>query len=192
MDVPEGVIEACKKGDADAFERLVQLTHKDVYSLAYRMMGNPEDAAEASQDTYLKLLRAIKTFRGDSKFSTWLYRVTSNVCLTTLRKRARRGQEASLDSEDWMEIATEEAGPDEQAERAWDKRRVEGGLRQLPENYRVVIVMKDIYGMAMKEMASQLKITESAVKVRLFRARRRLKDILTESSPEKEDGTQAR
>jgi RNA polymerase sigma-70 factor (ECF subfamily) len=191
MDVPDSVIEACKRGDADAFERLVQLTQKDVYSLAYRMMGNPDDAAEASQDTYLKLLRVIRSFRGDAKFSTWLYRVTSNVCLTTLRKRSRRAQEVALDSEDWTEVASEAEGPQEQAERAWDKQRVERALTQISENYRVVVVMKDIYGFPISHIAKELKVSESAVKVRLFRARRRLKDILTEPSTEKNDGTQA-
>ncbi|MEO7802941.1 MAG: sigma-70 family RNA polymerase sigma factor, partial [Actinomycetota bacterium] len=78
MDVPQSVIEACKRAEPGAFEELIACTHKDVYSLALRLVGNPDDAADVTQETYIKLLRTIKQFRGDSKFSTWLYRVTSN------------------------------------------------------------------------------------------------------------------
>ena len=82
MDVPTEVIERCQQGDPLAFEELIRLSQRDVYSLALRLTGNPDDAAEVAQETYLRLLRSIKSFRGEAKFSTWLYRVTSSVAIT--------------------------------------------------------------------------------------------------------------
>jgi RNA polymerase sigma-70 factor (ECF subfamily) len=79
LEVPSEVIEGCKAGDQESFKELIRLTHRAVYSLALRMVGDPEDAADVSQETYLKLIRAIKQFRGEAKFSTWLYRVTSSA-----------------------------------------------------------------------------------------------------------------
>ncbi len=83
-------VEKVKSGDAGAFELLVLATQNDVYAVAYRLLGNPEDALDASQDAYLRAFTAISKFREESKFSVWMYRITYNVCLDKLRK-SRRG-----------------------------------------------------------------------------------------------------
>lgn len=184
MDVPDNVIEACKRGDPDAFGDLVRLTHKEVYSLAVRLVGNPDDAAEVAQEVYLKLLRTIKQFRGESKFSTWLYRVTSTVAISALRKRARQRLDVPLDTEEWDVLpAPESADPALGAERRLLRERLDAALATLPAGYRTVVVMKDVYGFSLDEVGQQLGITEGAAKVRLFRARQRLKDILFEDGP---------
>src|SRR5260370_5052736 len=94
------VIEGCQQGRPEAFEELIRLSQREVYSLALRLTGNPDDAAEVAQETYLRLLRSIKSFRGEAKFSTWLYRVTSSVAITSLRERARRRHEVPLGVEE--------------------------------------------------------------------------------------------
>jgi RNA polymerase sigma-70 factor (ECF subfamily) len=182
VDVPPSVIEACKRGDPRAFEELVRLTHRQVYSVAFRLLGNPDDAADVSQETYLKLLRAIRTFRGEAKFSTWLYRVTSSVAISALRKRARRLGELSLEAEAAEELPSL-IDPGREVERKELGNQIEIALRALPTGYRTVVVMKDIYGFSLEEIGKHLGITEGAAKVRLFRARQRLKDMLHEERP---------
>lgn len=181
MEVPPSVIEACKRGDQAAFEELIRLTHKSVYTQALRIVGNPEDAAEVSQETYIRLLRVIRQFRGESKFSTWLYRVTSNTAFTSLRKKKRRNPEVSMAMEDWNLIpAAPSADPAVTAEQHFLKEGLDGAIASLPQDHRVVVVMKDVYGLGFDEIARQLNITEGAARVRLFRARRRLKSLLFE------------
>lgn len=182
MDVPLDVIEACKRGESEAFEELVRLTNREVYSLALRLTGNPDDAAEVAQETYMKLLRAIKSFRGDSKFSTWLYRVTSSVAITSLRRKARRRGDVSLDTVEWQDIPGP-TNPEEEAERHQLRERLDQALLTLAPGYRAVVVMKDVYGFPLEQIGQQLGITEGAAKVRLFRARQRLKNMLYEDGP---------
>lgn len=182
MDVPTELIERCKQGEPLAFEELVRLTHKDVYSLSLRLLGNPDDAAESTQETYLKLLRTIRSFRGESKFSTWLYRVTSSVAISALRKRARHQHDVPLENTDWQGIPGS-ADPSAEVERRELRDRLDRALLSLPAGYRAVVVLKDIYGFSLAEIGKQLGITEGAAKVRLFRARQRLKDKLYEDGP---------
>lgn len=160
------------------------MTHPSVYSLSLRIVGNPEDAAEVAQETYIKLLRMIKQFRGESRFSTWLYRVTSNVAITFLRKKNRRRPEISLEPEDWDRLpAYRSSDPAASVEQRSLKERLDGAIASLPVDYRTVVVMKDVYGLSFDEIAEQLQVTEGAARVRLFRARRRLKSILFDEWP---------
>lgn len=182
MDVPDSVIEACKRGEPEAFEELVRLTHRDVYTLCMRLLGNPDDAAESAQETYIKLIRTIRSFRGESKFSTWLYRVTSSVAISALRKRARRQAEVPLEATDWQAIPAS-TDPSAEVERLQLRERLDRALMALPPGYRAVAVLKDVHGFSLAEIGKQLGITEGAAKVRLFRARQRLKDMLYEDGP---------
>lgn len=182
MDVPDDLIAACKRGEPDAFEELVRLTHRDVYALSLRLLGNPDDAAESTQETYLKLLRTIRTFRGESKFSTWLYRVTSNMAISALRKRARRQLDVPLEVTEWQAIPAP-TDPSDEIDRTLLRERLDRALLSLPAGYRAVVVLKDVYGFSLAEVGKQLGITEGAAKVRLFRARQRLKDMLREDRP---------
>ncbi|MGH2810179.1 MAG: RNA polymerase sigma factor [Actinomycetota bacterium] len=173
------LIEACQRGDPQAFARLVELTNRGVYSLAFRMLGNPEDAADVTQDTYLKVVRSIKQFRGEAKFTTWLYRVTSSVAISKLRKRARRANEITIDDAQWATIpASAASDPVEASEKKLLRERLDQALLALPEGYRSVVVLKDIYGFSLADIGNHLGITEGAAKVRLFRARQRLRTML--------------
>lgn len=192
MEVPTSVVEDCKRGDPDAFAELVRLTHKQVYSLALRLLGNPEDAAEATQETYMKVLRGIKGFRGEAKFSTWLYRVTSSAAVTELRKRRRRGREVPLETLDGEE-PSDPRDPAQIAEQHDLGRSLEAAIKGLPEGYRTVVVLRDVYDLPLAEVGRQMGISEGAAKVRLFRARQRLKEIIEKRAgdrPERKAGSQ--
>jgi RNA polymerase sigma-70 factor (ECF subfamily) len=184
VDVPTEVIEGCKQGRPEAFEQLVRLTQREVYSLALRLTGNPDDAADVTQETYIRLLASIRSFRGEAKFSTWLYKVTSSVAITSLRKRARRRSEVSLDERQWEEWHAPASGePGAELDRRELGERLDSALKSLPEAYRSVVVMRDVYGLALGEVGEQLGISEGAAKVRLFRARQKLKQMLFDDAP---------
>ncbi len=179
MDVPDSIIKACQEGDQAAFEELIRLTHASVYSLSLRIVGNPEDAAEVTQDVFIKLLRVIRQFRGDAKFSTWLYRVTSNVAITLLRRRSRRKIEVRMEPEDWSLLpAAESSDPAVAAEQRSLRVRLDAAIASLPLDYRTVVVMKDVYGLGFDEIAEELHIQEGTARVRLHRARQKLKNML--------------
>lgn len=185
MDVPNELIERCRSGDPEAFEELIRRTHREVYSLSLRLVGNPDDAAEVAQETYMKLLRVIRQFRGDSKFSTWLYKVTSSVAISSLRKRAKQRLDVPLELEDFERLRSPSASdPAEMVEQTMLKGRLETALLALPAGYRTVVVMKNVYGFSLAEVGKQLGISEGAAKVRLFRARQRLKEMLHEDGPD--------
>jgi len=184
VDVPTEVIEGCQQGDSEAFEELIRLSQRDVYSLALRLTGNPDDAAEVAQETYLRLLRSIKTFRGEAKFSTWLYRVTSSVAITSLRKRARRRHEVPLGDEEWQDWQAPASGdPGAELDRRQLAERLDSALLSLPAGYRAVVALRDVYGFSLQEVGNQLGISEGAAKVRLHRARQKLKEMLVEEAP---------
>ncbi len=189
MDVPDELIERCRFGDPEAFEELIRRTHREVYSLALRLVGNPDDAAEVAQETYMKLLRVIRQFRGDSKFSTWLYKVTSSVAISSLRKRSKQRLDVPLELEDWDRLRSPAVSdPAEMLEQTMLKGRLEAALQALPAGYRTVVVMKDVYGFSLAEVGKQIGISEGAAKVRLFRARQRLKEMLRDDEPEGSKG----
>jgi len=190
LDIPSSVIDACKQGDPDGFAELIRLSNREVYGLAFRITGNPEDAADVAQDTYIKLLKSIKQFRGDSKFSTWLYRVTSSVAISHMRRKSRKtGLDRALEPDDWEAMpATGSADPVARSEQNSLRDRLDAAVSDLPAAYRSVVVMKDVYGFSLQEVGDQLGITEGAAKVRLFRARQRLRDVLHEDEEQAPKG----
>jgi len=172
------VIERCKQGDERAWAELVQATHRQVYTLCLRILRDPDDAAEATQDAYLKAWRGLKGFRGDALFSTWLFRVATNAALSKHRSMSRRKRrEADFDDEALSALpsgaSTEEAG----AARA-ELHDVERALAALPEHYRQAVVLRDVYDLPIVEIARQMDITETAAKVRVHRGRKRLKELV--------------
>jgi RNA polymerase sigma-70 factor (ECF subfamily) len=174
LQVPRELVESVKRGEPGAFEALVLQTQRSVYSLVYRIVGNAEDAADVTQDVYLRVWRGLRGFRGDANFSTWLYRVAANAALTYVKRRARAG--VPMDPLDVPEVPA----PDGAEERA-DAELLERALAILPPSQRAVVVLKDIYGWTCEEIGRQMGTTEGAVKVRLFRARQRLADELASS-----------
>lgn len=166
-------------GDVDEFERLVNEYQRNVYNLALRMVGNPEDASDMSQEAFIKAYSSLADFRGDSKFSVWLYRIVSNVCLDFLRKRNRR-QVVSLTVEDEddgdveLDIADEESSPELLLERKLTREAVRRGLDSLPHDMREILLLREIQGLSYDEIAQVLQIEAGTVKSRIFRARKKL------------------
>lgn len=172
------LLDRCKADDEDAWSQLVEVTHREIYTLCLRILRNPEDAAEATQDAYLKAWRSLKGFRGDSMFTTWLYRVAANTAISKHRSRKRRrSHESGVTDEVLGQIAA--SGSTEAAAGAkLEVRDLEKALAVLPEHYRSAVVLRDVYGFSIEEIAAQLKISETAAKVRIHRGRKKLKDML--------------
>jgi RNA polymerase sigma-70 factor (ECF subfamily) len=171
-------------GDADAFEPLVLEHQTNVYRLALRLMGNEADAADAAQDAFLKAYTSLSSFRGDSRFSVWLYRLTNNVCIDALR---RRRDTVPLETEDAQGEAEELPLPDERwspeilAERAEDIRAVRTAMAALPPDCREILTLREIGGLSYEELSAALRLELGTVRSRLSRARKKLADELMKS-----------
>ena len=171
------LVTAAKAGDHQAFDELVKATYTDVYTLAYRLTGNEEDARDVLQDAYLRAYKGLKRFRGDAQFSTWLYRITANCASTLLAGRGRHRHE-DLDDEAQLPDLEPAHDPEARADAADDRARVSAALQELPDGLRAVVVLRDIYDLPHEAIANELGITEAAAKVRLHRARRKLRERL--------------
>ncbi|MBQ7896217.1 MAG: sigma-70 family RNA polymerase sigma factor [Oscillospiraceae bacterium] len=173
------VIERVLSGDINAYEQLVTQYEKSVYNLALRMTDNPEDAADMAQEAFIKAYNSLSSFRGDSKFSVWLYRIVSNVCLDFLRKQSRRPS-VSLSVEDddgedvQLDVPDDSMSPELQLERKLTRESVREGLKQLPEDYRQILLLRELQGLSYDEIAETLEIGVGTVKSRIFRAREKL------------------
>jgi len=191
MDVDPALVRACQRGEAGALEALIRATYADVYALCRRMLADPDEAADATQEVFVRVMRSVLGFRGESAFGTWLHRVTVNVCLTALRKRSKAraagmvagGTPFALPGDD-VDVATTTASPADLAETADLVARSEAALAQLPEDARAVVVLRDIEGLSTKEVAELLGVTETVVKVRLPRAHGRLRTMLLGPQPD--------
>lgn len=173
------IVRRVLEGDADAFGAIVDEYQKNVYNLALRMTGNPEDAQDMSQEAFIKAFNSLASFRGDSKLSVWLYRIVSNVCLDFLRSRKRR-QTVSLNMDDGeggsseLEIPDLSAMPEEELNRRLTREAVRKGLLSLPEDQREILLLREIEGLSYDEIAQALGLEAGTVKSRIFRARKRL------------------
>ena len=167
------LVALAKEGDQQAFEELVRRTYSDSYTLALRLTGDEDDARDVVQESYLRAYRGLKRFRGDAQFSTWLYRITANCAANQLRRRARHRHE-ELDDETGPALDADH-DPAVLADAADLRSRVEGALAELPPKLRAVVVLRDVYDLPHEAIAAELGISESAAKVRLHRARRKLR-----------------
>ncbi|MCA1692384.1 MAG: RNA polymerase sigma factor [Acidimicrobiales bacterium] len=176
-DQEAALVEAAKAGDRSAFEELVRATSADIYTLAYRLTGDEEDARDVVQDAYFRAFRSIKRFRGDARFSTWMYRITANCAATHMAKRSKSRHE-ELSNEEPIADPRPEVDPEVMAEAGALRHQVSDALAELPPKLRAVVVLRDIYDLPHEAIASELGITESAAKVRLHRARHKLRERL--------------
>ncbi len=177
------VIERCRRGDERAWRQLVESTQRDVYTLCLRILRDPDDAAEATQDTYLKAWRGLGGFRGEAMFTTWLYRVATNAAISRQRSRARRRSKETTGDD----VLSQLAGPgsiESATEARLDVEVLEDELAKLPEIYRSAVVLRDVYGLGIAEIAERLKISETAAKVRVHRGRKMLKQTIYGSREE--------
>lgn len=166
-------------------EALIRATYTDVYALCRRLLGEPADAADATQEVYLRVMRSVRGFRAEAAFGTWLHRVTVNVCASAVRRRGdvrARGQAAGRSpfaSPDDVDLAGGLVAGDDTEGRVValeQTRRVMTAVDELPPAAREVVLLRDVQGLSTRETAVMLGISESAVKVRLHRAHARLRE----------------
>jgi RNA polymerase sigma-70 factor (ECF subfamily) len=158
-------------GDADSFNELILRWERPIYALAYRTIGREEDARDVCQETFLRAFRALPAFRGQAKFSSWLYRIALNLCRDWIR-RERRAQIVQVpDDVDLVEMAAA-AEPSESIEdlvaRKDLARVVERAMARLPEEQRTAIVLKEYHGLTFQEIADLMGCPLSTVKTRLY------------------------
>ncbi len=178
------LIDRCKRGDRDAYDALVRAYEKRVYNLAYRLSGNYDEANDISQDAFLRVFQALKLFRGEANFSTWLFRIVTNVYLDR-RKRTRNKQHLSL--EEYIELdensvarQIEDPGPtpDVLAETHERTALLQTAITALPDYQRTMVVLYHTEGLSYDEIAEVLSLPIGTVKSRLNRARLTLREKL--------------
>ena len=176
-------IRRAQRGDADAFEQLLLEHQKNVYNLCYRMAGDPDDAMDLSQETFLRAWRCLDQYQFASAFSTWLYRLCSNICIDFLRKR-RRQQTVPLTFEDadgeeqTYAVPDTQPLPEEQVELKLTHETLAAAMAQLLPEHRAVLQLRVVNEMSYEQIADVLDIQIGTVKSRLSRARNQLKIIL--------------
>lgn len=168
-------------GNTSAYNGLVMRYQRQVYNLAYRMLGNAEDAGDLVQETFLRAYGALASFRQDASFLTWLYKIASNLCIDQLRSRkARSALSLDVELEEGREPAADSrnCSPEELAIRDSVQEVVQRAISNLPEKYRVVVVMRHLQDMSVEEIANVLDMPTGTVKTHLFRAREMLRGRL--------------
>jgi len=179
------IIQRVLAGDKNAFEHLVLANQKNVYNLALKMTRNEDDALDVSQEAFVKAYQQLNAFRGDSKFSVWLYRLTYNLCIDFIRKKSKQTT-VSLDYKDdenetsSYEIPDLRDLPEDSAIRKEMRKTIEQSIDGLNPDHREVLIMREITGLSYDEIAETLKISVGTVKSRLARARQKVVESLKE------------
>lgn len=171
------LVTAARDGDREAFDELVKATYAESYTLALRLTGNEEDARDVVQEAYIRAFRGLQRFRGDAQFSTWMYRITANCANTHLGRRNKHRHE-DLDDHEGVVDERPTSDPQAQADASALRDRLSIALEALPPKLRQVVVLRDIYDLPHEAIAAELGISETAAKVRLHRARKRLREDL--------------
>ncbi len=166
----ENVVKRAKAGDTQAFETIIEAFQDVVYTKAYYIMGNRDDALDIMQSVFLKVLLSIRRFRGGSLLSTWIYRITVNTCLRELKKRKRVPP---------LEVDIS-LTPTDRTIQFDDEDIAMKTLAKLPEPYRIILVLREMEDLSFKKIANKLKITPNLAKVRAFRAKKRFKQLMKE------------
>lgn len=188
VNVDPALVRAVQRGEPGAMDTLIRATYVGVYAHCRRLLGDPSDAADATQEVYLRVVRSVLGFRGEAAFSTWLHRITVNVCATALRRRGAvraRGQAAGATPFGTPETGDLLAAADDVEARVADRdaaAAVARAIATLPEDARAVVVLRDLQGLSTKEAAAVLGVSEGAVKVRLHRAHMRLRELVGEAA----------
>ena len=176
------LIERCRAGDLTAFEPLVTKYRQRVYRLAYNVLRDPEEAWDVSHDAFIRAFQALASFRGDSAFYTWLFRIVMNVARDRARQHAARGRAFGterVEEEDWdRALADQGPAPDAHAAEVEERERIGRALATLSEAHRAIIMLSDLEGLSYREIAEVLDIPMGTVMSRLHHARRRLREAL--------------
>lgn len=190
-------LEQAIKGDIPAFEALIRAYEGRIYHIALKALGNAEDAGDATQETLLKIYRFLPDFKGQSRFSTWVYRIAVNTCYDFLRQNARRKRAQDDDLAEDMPRLSRLAGdkaeqPEQMLEQKLRKKALDQAIARLSPEHRMMIILRDIQGLSYARIAAITSLSEGTVKSRLSRARRALRRRLLregtffETGPSKE------
>lgn len=172
----QGLVARARNGDADALNALVSRHHEAVYRVAYRVLGDPDAAADAAQDAFLKALDALHTFRGEAAFRTWLLRIAANAATSAGRQTTRR-REVALDAA--PEQTGELASPERRAVIRTESERVERALAELPEKQRLAVTLRIHEDLSHREVGEVIGSSEGAARVNYHLGIKRLKELLT-------------
>ena len=175
------IVAKARRGDVSAFEELVTRYERRVYAAALRSSGSPEDAADITQEVFLRAWRSMETFRRDSGFSTWLFRITMNLCVDHARHKTAQPQTQPLvQGEDETErpIPDPAPTPEEHLDNSELGRELAAALGEVSEEHRQIVLLRDVSGLSYTEIAETLEISEGTVKSRLSRARLALRTVL--------------
>ena len=172
------LISRARGGDREAFGELVEQYRDNVYRLAYRMCGNAYDADEAAQEAFVAAWRALPNFRGDAKFSTWLYRLTTNAAIDVMRREKRH---QTVGDGEMIDLADDADSPQETVERTEQQEAVQKALSTLSEEYREVLLLRYMEELDYAEIAEVLQLPSGTVKSRINRAKAALKTALLKS-----------
>ena len=172
------LISRARGGDREAFGELVEQYRDNVYRLAYRMCGNAYDADEAAQEAFVAAWRALPNFRGDAKFSTWLYRLTTNAAIDVMRREKRH---QTVGDGEMVDLADDADSPQETVERTEQQEAVQKALSTLSEEYREVLLLRYMEELDYAEIAEVLQLPSGTVKSRINRAKAALKAALLKS-----------
>ncbi len=177
------LIESAQRGEKKALTELVKMYEQTVYNFSFKICRNKEKAEHTMQETFLSMVKNLHQFSGDSKLSTWLYRVVSNHCLMLARSQSKH-EFASFEDEDAVidekNIADWKVSPDKITENNELKEILDKAIEKLPADYRVVFMLRDVEGLSTEETAKMVDLSVAAVKSRLHRARAFLRDELNE------------
>jgi RNA polymerase sigma-70 factor (ECF subfamily) len=179
------LVERAQRGELPAFNQLVLRYQDGVYSLAFRMLGAQEPAEDATQEAFIRAWQRIDSFRGGS-FRSWLFTIVANLSRDELRRRQRRPQtslDAARDDPDRPDLDPADPGPAPEviAEQGELRAALEAALRQLPDDWREIVLLSDVHGLDYQEIVEATGLALGTVKSRLSRARSRLRDIIRES-----------
>jgi RNA polymerase sigma-70 factor (ECF subfamily) len=186
-DEDAALVAASRQGDLEAFERLVIKHQKRMLNIAYRLIGDYDDACEVVQDGFVSAYKGIGTFRGEARFSTWLTTITLNLSKNRLKQiRSRTGHEAfSLDDpvqtdegEMTIDAPSKEPSSLDRLEKRDMQNRVQDCIKSLEQDFREVLILRDMQDFSYDEIGGMLKLREGTVKSRLFRAREMVRDCL--------------
>jgi len=178
-DADRRLVERFLRGDAHAFEVLFRKHQSYAFNVAYGLVGNSDDAADITQEAFLRVHRNMERFRGDASFTTWLYRVVVNLAITELRRRTRSRtllMEDIAPADAWRSEEEVDDTPALHLELDEERETVQQVLKHLPADYRAVLVLRHFQQLAYEEMCQVLGLTMSQVKTRLHRARRMFKE----------------
>lgn len=184
----EELVKKSLQGDTEAFDELVLRYQNKIYTLSFRYMGNEDDAYDMAQEAFIKAYRSLRSFKGDSTFGTWMYRITTNVCLDELRRRKRRIIPLSLDeplaTREGDEVEKEIADPSPAADIIYEQKEfsqyIQAVLNQIKPEHKTTIILRDMMELTYEEIAEVLNCSVGTVKSRLSRARNILRKKLAD------------